>query len=123
MDVLKSIYKSEDNLILDYTIPALIVIIFIVIITKYYIQTSLNESKVDWSTNKCIPKYMFVSGFIKNKPGKNSLESTYDNFSDCVKQHRVEPLVKPDPSTVTFDSWNIFKSKPPSNIFMLPSLF
>jgi len=38
----------------------------------------------NWETQKCNPKYIFYSGYIKRNSGKNSLTTTIDNFNDCI---------------------------------------
>jgi len=56
------------------------------LITIYYIiRINLTLSKTNWEQNKCVPKYMFVSGFIKKEPGFNILGSIIKNFKDCIK--------------------------------------
>lgn len=38
----------------------------------------------DWNIQKCNPKYVFYSGYIKQNPDSDSATSTIDNFNDCV---------------------------------------
>jgi hypothetical protein len=109
MDViLKKIYVQEDSFLADYALPFLLIFTFSLIIFIYYIKANLYESKTDWSTNRCVPKYMFVSGFINKEPGSNVLASIYDNFASCVKQYKNTPYVKPNPDEVTIRGWNLF---------------
>lgn len=110
MDVtLKKIYNHEESFLVDYALPSLFLIAFFIVIFTYYIKANLYESKVDWSVNKCIPKYMFVSGYIHKETGKNSLYSIYDTFASCVKQYKNTPYVPPPPEEVSVNAWNIFK--------------
>jgi hypothetical protein len=112
MDViLKKIYNHEDSFLVDYALPSLFLLIFTIIITMYYIKANLYESKVDWSINKCVPKYMFVSGYIHRESGKNALSAIYDNFASCVKQYKNTPYVPPPAPEVSLNAWNIFKKK------------
>jgi hypothetical protein len=32
----------------------------------------------------CLTKYIFISGLINKKPGENTLQTTSDNFKQCV---------------------------------------
>ena len=70
---------------IDILIPYVICIIFITITTYYIIRINLTLSKINWDKNKCVPKYMFVSGFIQKEPGLNILGSISKNFKQCIK--------------------------------------
>ena len=95
MDViLKQIYKPTDEYILDYVLPISIIIILLITILHLFIKAELGESKTNWEINKCVPKYMFVSGFIKKSPDLNELGSTYDNFKKCVNELKDTPYKK-----------------------------
>ena len=112
MDViLKQIYNHEESFLVDYALPSLFLITFFIIIFIYYIKANLYESKVDWSVNKCVPKYMFVSGYINKDPGKNALSAIYDNFASCVKQYKNTPYVQPPAPEISMNVWNIFKKR------------
>jgi len=109
MDVtLKKIYNHEESFLVDYALPSLFLLAFFVIILTNYIKANMYESKVDWSINKCVPKYMFVSGYIRKEPGKNALSAIYDNFASCVKQYKNTPYVKPPAPEVSMNMWNMF---------------
>jgi hypothetical protein len=89
MDItLKQIYTPSDGYILDYVLPTSIIFGIIIVIIHLYIKAELGESKTNWEINKCVPKYMFVSGFIKKNPDSNELSSTYDNFKKCVREYK-----------------------------------
>jgi hypothetical protein len=89
--ILQKIYKPDsDGMMVTFVIPFIFLATLIFIIIGLYIQATLLESKINWATNKCVPKYMFVSGFIKKSPGLNELASTYDNFKQCVNQFKVK---------------------------------
>jgi len=88
---IKILYKSmDDDIIFTLVIPVVIIISFVVTVIQLYIRATLLESNINWATNKCIPKYMFFSGFIKPTPGVNALTSTYDNFYQCVNQSKAK---------------------------------
>ena len=65
-----------------------------------YIQTVILESKQDWATNMCVPKYMFISGLINKKPGEDLLQATSENFKKCVYDFKKVKFYEPDPTQV-----------------------
>ena len=77
---LKKLYKPIDDYMFSYVIPSLFIITMIIYIIGLYIQTVLLESKQDWATNMCVPKYMFISGMINKIPGEDAIQTTYDNL-------------------------------------------
>ena len=86
---IEKLYKPiDDDIIFSLIIPATFLITFSIIIMQLYIKTTLKESNISWNESKCIPKYMFVSGFINPTPGKSALTSTYDNFNQCVTEYK-----------------------------------
>ena len=112
MDViLKNIYKPTDEYFLLYGLPSSIIIILVMTITSLFMKAQLGESKTNWTINKCVPKYMFVSGFIKKNPDSNELSSTYDNFKDCVNQYKETKSTGSPQEKVYFDSANFFGKK------------
>jgi len=38
----------------------------------------------NWEIQKCNPKYIFYSGYIKKNKNSDSLTSTIDNFNECI---------------------------------------
>ena len=91
LNEVNEIYKSRNDNNLNYLAPAFFIVVYVIIITGMYIKAELLESRTTWSKSMCIPKYMFVSGFIKKEPGRSSLETTYDNFKTCVKRFKTTP--------------------------------
>lgn len=81
--LIKEIYKPSDSSI-TFMLPILICVVTGIITVYYIIQIELNSSKLDWSKNKCLPKYMFVSGFIKKEENLGVLGSIDKNFKRCV---------------------------------------
>jgi len=109
MDVkLKTIYTPTDDYILEYVLPFSIIIVFMLTITHLYMKAELGESRTKWEINKCIPKYMFVSGFIKKKSDENELSATYDNFKECVQKYKKTPYVKTEQDKPNIDPANFF---------------
>lgn len=41
----------------------------------------------DWNIQKCNPKYIFYSGYIKSNPNSTAYDSTLDNFNDCIVKY------------------------------------
>jgi hypothetical protein len=83
---IKTILTIFDNKSdIDILIPYIICIIFILITIYYIIRINMTMSKSNWEKNKCLPKFMFVSGFIQKEPGLNVLGSTIKNFKQCIQ--------------------------------------
>jgi hypothetical protein len=68
--------------------PIFIIIITVIITITYLIKISLNISKLEWEKNKCVPKYMFISGFIKKEENLGVLGSISKNFKDCINKYK-----------------------------------
>jgi hypothetical protein len=82
--ILKEIYKPVDSSYILVMMP-LLICFFTGIITMYYvIKIDLNVSNLDWEKNRCVPKYMFVSGFIQKEKNLGILGSIDTNFKKCV---------------------------------------
>ena len=82
---LNSLMNQNTDSIIDIFIPYLICIIVMLITISYIIRIQLTMSKSNWEKNKCVPKYMFVSGFIKKEPGLHVIGSISKNFKQCIK--------------------------------------
>jgi len=110
MDViLKNIYRQQEDYLVEYTLPFIIIAVLVLIITNLYMKAELLEGRTNWEINKCIPKYMFVSGFIYKRPGENELSSTYDNFKDCVQKYKQTAYEKTAPDKLKGDPLKLFK--------------
>ena len=51
-----------------------------------YTRIIFNVDFENWEIQKCNPKYIFYSGYIKKNPNSGPLKSTSDNFSDCIRK-------------------------------------
>ena len=96
------IYKQLNSIMnkkssIEIFLPWLICIIFMFITIYYIIRINLTLSKSNWEQNKCVPKYMFVSGFIQKEPGFNILGSISKNFKDCIKDGMKKNAQKNSP--------------------------
>tara|TARA_A100001011_G_C14321211_1_gene850750 strand:+ start:9974 stop:10777 length:804 start_codon:yes stop_codon:yes gene_type:complete len=64
------------TILLALFLLALIVILY----TRLFITIEFEK----WDVQKCNPKYIFYSGYIKQNPNSSSLSSTIDNFNECI---------------------------------------
>jgi hypothetical protein len=78
------LYKPSGSFIFNYLIPIVIITVWLYNVIRMSIKIQLKAAKTDWSTNKCSPKYLFVSGLIQPNPGLGVVGSTRNNFNDCV---------------------------------------
>ena len=85
--------------IFDKMLPFVIIFMVGCFTIVYMIKIDLSTSKLDWEKNKCIPKYLFVSGLSKKEKGLGVLASTHKNFKDCIRDYlnndKLNPYVKP----------------------------
>ena len=79
----------------DKSLPFIIIFIVFCVVLGLMIQIDLSTSGLDWEKNKCVPKYMFISGFIKKEPGLGILASTSKNFKNCVTNYMTTHTLKP----------------------------
>ncbi len=69
------------------------VLLFLIFVCIYwYLHIGISISKKDWENKKCDPKYLYISGFIKNEPDMNGLESTVHNFNNCISRGYKEAI-------------------------------
>jgi len=86
-DTIKTIYNNDNSEgLYSYLIPFVIIFAVSIFTFIYLIKINLRGSALNWETTKCIPKYMFVSGFIQTEDDEGVLEGTYTNFKQCVKR-------------------------------------
>ena len=105
--IILTIFDNKSDI--DILIPYIICIIFIIITIYYIIRINMTMSASNWEKNKCIPKFMFISGFIQKEKGLNLLGSTIKNFKQCIKDGL--PKYKPPISVTT--NVPIIPSRPP----------
>ena len=68
----------------DVWVSAIICIVFIYLINRYYIVNLLEVIKADWPNQKCNPLIMPFAGFINKPTNQSSFEYTANNFTTCV---------------------------------------
>lgn len=62
-------------------------IFFLMSIIHFILYESMFLTDEIWKTEKCNPKYLFFSGYIKKNPDRSSFQTTTDNFIHCVDQY------------------------------------
>lgn len=68
----------------ELIISSLIIFIFLITISYFYILSHVKTLRKDWPQNKCNPIYIPFAGIIINDPNKSNLETTSENFNFCV---------------------------------------
>ena len=71
----------------DLMKSALIIFLFIVAITYYYIQNNIQKVKQNWPEYRCMPNVMPFAGWINAPRGVDAIEYTKTNFIECSKQY------------------------------------
>ena len=69
----------------DLVIALIIIYVFLIGITYYYILNHLPNVKANWSQNKCNPVYLPFAGMIVNDKTKSNLDLIGENFEACVQ--------------------------------------
>jgi len=95
--VIQKIEKNQGNINSPFSImPWIIIIILGYIILVYLIKIEVNSSH-NWNIDKCSPKYVFFSGFLKNNGKvKDPFKVTMNNFFDCIKLSKNNQLTQLD---------------------------
>tara|TARA_Y100000389_G_scaffold150309_1_gene149858 strand:- start:95 stop:892 length:798 start_codon:yes stop_codon:yes gene_type:complete len=78
-NIFKKITKNE-TLIKSILISGFFIILFMILYSRLFIHVDFEN----WEVQKCNPKYIFYSGYIKNNTNSDSMTSTIDNFNDCI---------------------------------------
>ena len=87
---LKSFYQKEISsfetsyLKSNYLEVILLILFIFSIIIILYTRLFFATEFENWEIQKCNPKYIFYSGYIKQNPNSNSFYSTIDNFHECI---------------------------------------
>jgi hypothetical protein len=95
-NTINELYNPQLSII-EIIIPFIIIFIVLCITLTFMIQIELTASSLNWEKNKCIPKYMFLSGFIKKDDKLGILASTEKNFKECVKQYITPSIPYKEP--------------------------
>jgi len=64
-------------------------ILSILLIFSFVLETRIlfNVDVQEWNIEKCNPKYLFFSGYVKRNENSTALESTQDNFVECLARY------------------------------------
>ena len=81
---INELYKPSGSFIFNYLIPIVIIVIWLYNVISLLIKIEINYTKTIWSQEKCNPKYLFISGLIQTEPGKSVIQTTKNNFKNCV---------------------------------------
>ena len=71
----------------EYGLYIFFLILVFLFIFYLYIKIDLSIDEKNWNINKCHPKYLFFSGYLKQDPGLTSEETTINNFYDCTSKY------------------------------------
>ena len=81
------------SIFFDSTVFNVSILLFLIFLCIYlYLHIGISISKQDWENKKCDPKYLYYSGFIKNEPNMNGIESTIHNFNNCISRGYKEAI-------------------------------
>lgn len=69
----------------DLIIATVIIYIFLIWTSYFYVMNHLPLLRKNWSENKCNPLYIPLAGFIINDKNKSNMEVVSNNFSDCTQ--------------------------------------
>lgn len=69
----------------DVLKTCLIIFLFIVSYTYYYVKNNLADLRNNWNDNKCKPNIMLFAGWINAPNGTDPLEYSKLNFIECSK--------------------------------------
>lgn len=86
LNKLKKIYKQSfsKKYGADIVITKIIFLIFTIIFIHLFLKRNKKEIASNWKYNKCNPKYMLFSGWIKKSKDESAFEATVNNFSGCI---------------------------------------
>lgn len=68
----------------DIAITKIILIAFAIIFIRLFLKRNKEEIASNWKYNKCNPKYMLFSGWIKKSKDETEFEATVNNFNGCM---------------------------------------
>lgn len=107
-DIIKTLYKLpistsifQDSFFMNLAI--LMILIFICIYLHIKTQIAVNGSV--WNSMKCDPRYLYVSGFLKNDSGTGPMLETIKNYKYCTDKH-VSAVVNKLKTEMTFNKYN-----------------
>ena len=78
-----SSFKQLDisqNMVQTILLALFLLALVVILYTRLFMTIEFEH----WDVQKCNPKYIFYSGYIKQNPNSSSLSSTIDNFNECI---------------------------------------
>lgn len=71
-------------------------LLVILLFTSLILETRIlfNIDVEQWKIEKCNPKYIFFSGFIRQNDNLSALETTQDNFNECMTRYAENKFEK-----------------------------
>lgn len=94
MDNIENIYKNINELYTklgflekygkDVFMTVIIILIFFIIFSYFYIINRLEPIKANWVKERCNPSVMPFAGIINAPPGVDKMTYTAENFNGCV---------------------------------------
>ena len=78
----RSISSSSEKY--GYNLNIFIVFFFIILILFLYVKNNVKVDEKNWDIQKCNPKYLFFSGYIRRNPNETAYNSTLNNFYECT---------------------------------------
>lgn len=76
----------------SFTISVLVVIVFFILISYFYIQSNADDIKKDWENKRCMPHVLPFAGIIQDTGNKSINDYTADNLKECMKDVLSEIL-------------------------------
>ena len=64
-----------------------IIFLFIVSISYYYVQNNILQVRKNWPEYRCMPNVMPFAGWINAPPGVDAIDYTKSNFIECTKEY------------------------------------
>ena len=78
-----SVRKKNDS---NYNINIFILLLFLFVILILSIKNNTMIDEKYWDIQKCYPKYIFYSGYIRRNPQENAYDSTVNNLYECANK-------------------------------------
>lgn len=107
-DIIKTLYKlpTSTSIFQDSFFMNLAILIFLIFICVYlHIKTQITVNSTVWNTMKCDPRYLYISGFLKNDSGRGPMFETIKNYKDCTNQS-VTSVINNLKQEMTFNKHN-----------------
>tara|TARA_Y100001970_G_C14193605_1_gene836820 strand:- start:878 stop:1534 length:657 start_codon:yes stop_codon:yes gene_type:complete len=107
-DIINKLYKipTSTSIFQDSFFMNLVILLFLVFMCIYlHIKTQIEVNSSVWNTMKCDPRYIYVSGFLKNDSGRGAMFETIKNYKDCTDQS-VSSVINKLKTEMTFNKYN-----------------